>query len=199
MGILLGTRTTPVIQTRQCHTIVCERLFRLDTNQIRAHELQQREEHPSGLQLVVRKRPNSEYNCHGLTFLNRRAWLSSVPNVDMILDDDHYDMIEPHNVIIGDIAIYYEMLPDMENKTIIHTGVVVGQPEELQLSLNTQLSVYSTTELERKFPWVLSKWGSWGEYIHRANYGPYMNRKPSKIKGEQDSYIIRYMREGKND
>lgn len=124
-----------------------------------------REKYPEGLQSTLRKEPTGMYNCHGLTFTSRRGFLGEEQDVDLILGDDEYHNVELGAVCPGDIILYYEQ------NELQHSGIVVA-----------------VSQNERpRIPWIMSKWGTLGEYIHRYNYCPY------------DCQDVRYMREGRND
>jgi hypothetical protein len=123
--------------------------------------------------IIERRGPTNAYNCHGLTFLSRRAWFEEPPGPDdqplrMVLEEDGYREIERTDVKPGDIAVWEQ------SGLIVHTGVVVWMPEELgQTHLTT--------------PWVVSKWGEWSEYLHRSNNNPF------------PMATCRFMREGHDD
>jgi hypothetical protein len=117
-----------------------------------------------------RKRPTSSYNCHGLTFLSRRGHIDADDEIDKILaDDDYEEVTDRENVLPGDVILYGLRAGDYQ-----HSGIVVGVPEK-----NTK-EVWS--------PFVLSKWGRFGEYIHRHIDVPLSYGK-----------CLGFWREGKND
>jgi len=106
--------------------------------------------------VVERRPPTCQYNCHGLTFANRRTGIYNPPDVDTILKDDGLRRIRlSEEVQVGDVAVY------SDGTEVTHTGIVVeviqGEPEG------------STLRAVK----LLSKWGGSGEYIHLANEGPY--------------------------
>ena len=92
--------------------------------------------------------PSNSYNCHGLTFASRRAWVDSTNDMSVndILDDDIYKKVEMEDVLPGDIAIYINELGATD-----HSGIVVVKP--------------TTDTLNR--PVIVSKWGRLSEMIHR--------------------------------
>lgn len=97
-----------------------------------------------------RSEPTGLYNCHGLTFANRRCFVEIAKQVLMILEDDDYQEIEIRNVLPGDIIVYYS------DGDVEHSGIVI-QKAEAPLFI----------------PLVFSKWSCHAEFIHYANYCPY--------------------------
>ena len=93
------------------------------------------------------------YNCHGLVFGSRRTWIEDASEVDKILREDGYLKVLERDIKLGDILIY----KDADNGDVSHSAVVVEMP----------------TAADYGIPRVLSKWSSYCEIIHRANYGPY--------------------------
>lgn len=92
------------------------------------------------------------FNCHGLTFASRRTSIHDEEDVRRLLDnEDDYTEIDIRSVLPGDIAVYYGA-----NYTIPHTGIVISMPRQDDLHI----------------PWVVSKWGHFREYMHRANKLP---------------------------
>lgn len=95
------------------------------------------------------------YNCHGLTFASRRAWVYRGRDLQRILADDQYAEVELPSVLAGDIVIYRGDDGDFN-----HSGIVVEAGGDLIV------------------PLVCSKWAHAGEYIHAlrdcpAVYGPH--------------------------
>ena len=102
----------------------------------------------------LRRPPTGQYNCHGLTFANRRTGIHAPRDVEHILEDDGYRKITLSEVGIGDLAVCYN------GDEVSHTGVVV-EVREGEGILNLRAAR------------LLSKWGSCGEYFHMATEGPY--------------------------
>jgi hypothetical protein len=92
--------------------------------------------------------PCRTFNCHGLTFGSRRAWIHDPVDVQRILDDDGYVEMQRHKVMPGDIAIF------RNDGTIDHSGIVVEVQEIMG-------------------PRILSKWAALHEVIHYPYEGPY--------------------------
>jgi hypothetical protein len=102
----------------------------------------------------LRRSPTGQYNCHGLTFANRRTGIHSPEEVKKVLHDDGYRQIGWAHVEVGDLATYYDA------GEIAHTGIVVRVERSGDL-------------IRGQAVWIMSKWGQAGEYIHPAKHGPY--------------------------
>jgi hypothetical protein len=100
---------------------------------------------------IFKSGPSSIYNCHGMTFANRRTGIYEVGIISKILVDDCYVEIRKEDVLPGDIVLYYSSDGDIE-----HSGIVTESPKE---SLN--------------IPFVVSKWGEAFEVIHSLYICPY--------------------------
>lgn len=156
-----------VIQTRAGNNITCEPGFQITEEDRQFYERLQQGKFPVGNRLTsVRKRPTGVYNCHGMTFLSRRALLIEDEAVEQILRDDTYYDVDQREVCPGDIILYFDT-----NGALEHSGVVVHVPKDEGIIC----------------PWVLSKWGNGGEYVHRYDYCLYNWRD------------VRYKREGHHD
>lgn len=101
--------------------------------------------------ITRRSRPTALYNCHGMALACRRTAIDEPSVVAMILREDNYSQISQSDVLPGDLMVYYGEDGDAE-----HSAIVVSKPDP-------DLGV----------PWVVSKWGKSGEYVHRANQCPY--------------------------
>lgn len=97
-----------------------------------------------------RTEPTGLYNCHGLTFANKRCFVDEPDQVLMILNDDEYKEVDIKAVLPGDIIIYFS------DGDVEHSGVVIEEPI-------SPLYV----------PKVVSKWSCHAEFIHFANDCPY--------------------------
>ena len=104
---------------------------------------------------LERRPPTGQYNCHGMTFANRRTGIYDPKDVLTILEDDGYRKIRLSEAEIGDVVVY------LDGGEISHTGLVIeigrGFPEGSSLRAAK----------------VLSKWGQAGEYLHPSREGPY--------------------------
>jgi hypothetical protein len=146
-----------VIQTRTGNSINCEPsrlpMSPQETERCqREFEEQIKPKLPFRLEIQERRGPTLDYNCHGLTFVLRRAWLEENSSIEMVLTDDGYREIRTDQVLPGDIVIYRDNSGHIE-----HSGVVVWVDGQGDL----------------RVPWIVSKWGRGGEYIHRYNNSPY--------------------------
>ncbi len=94
------------------------------------------------------------YNCHGLTFADRRTFITKDSAIQTILRDDGYEQIIERDLLEGDIILYMN-----KENGIIHSGVVIEKPGKIKAG--------------PIFPRVVSKWGSYWEFIHWANRCPY--------------------------
>ncbi|MBI3945524.1 MAG: hypothetical protein HY321_06380 [Armatimonadetes bacterium] len=94
----------------------------------------------------LRREASARYNCHGMTFANRRTNIVHDADVHQVLTDDRYAEIRPDEVKPGDIVVYYD-----ERGGITHTGVVM---------------FIRRGPAGGTIPFVLSKWARHGEYLH---------------------------------
>lgn len=95
------------------------------------------------------------YNCLGLVFASRRTWVDDA-TLDRILEDDEYRPVTNEaDLLPGDIAIYREPGTDVFS----HIGMIT----------RIDPSPMDTTE---KIVWVLSQFGSGGEWIHPVDQVP---------------------------
>jgi hypothetical protein len=83
------------------------------------------------------------YNCVGMVFTSRRAWID-IEHIDQILKTDGYRQIQRNGVLIGDVVVY------KFNNKAAHVGSIC----------TTQL-IGNTLNID-----VLSKWGDGPEFIH---------------------------------
>lgn len=102
----------------------------------------------------VRHGCDAGYNCHGMVFASRRAWVDRPETVDQILHEDGYRPVELKDVMAGDVVVYREV-----NGDAAHSGIVVEAP--IQRGVYVQVMK------------VWSKWGSGNEVIHPVTACPY--------------------------
>lgn len=97
----------------------------------------------------LRTQPTGLFNCHGLSFASRRTCISDKSAISQIIKDDGYQQVAPHDVLPGDVILYFV------DGGAEHSGIVVqgGMAPGMML--------------------VLSKWGTNGEFIHGAYNSPY--------------------------
>ena len=90
------------------------------------------------------------YNCVGLIFASRRAWIE-IDELNQILAEDNYRPITFDEICCGDIVIY------SKNKRRIHVGVVTSV-QRIGREINSVK--------------VLSKWGRSAEVEHDISIVP---------------------------
>jgi hypothetical protein len=113
-----------------------------------------------------RRGPTHDYNCHGLTFLCRRAWFDEEQDaLGMVLADDGYVEVKEHEVQPGDIVVYRGI-----NRKIEHTGIVVWMEKKP----------------DRFDIWIVSKWSMYGEYVHTVDNSPYAGRPHYMREGQHE-------------
>jgi uncharacterized protein YfaT (DUF1175 family) len=98
----------------------------------------------------IRSNPNPRYNCHGLTFGSRRSAVGD-HSIAMILEHDGYQELPIAQARPGDVILYFG-----EQGDVHHSGIVVSNP----------VGFFG-------IPYVVSKWGKGGEFLHSANNSPY--------------------------
>jgi len=103
----------------------------------------------------LRRPPCGQYNCHGLTFANRRTGIHDPDAVSTILADDGFREIRLSDVQCGDLVVY------LDGGEISHTGVVLEVKEGVPAD-----SMLRAVK-------IISKWGNAAEYVHMATDGPY--------------------------
>lgn len=119
---------------------------------------------------------DSTYNCVGMVFAFRRAWVNN-EYVPQLLEDDEYHEVPRDKTVPGDLIVYYAK-PD--RKVVEHVGIIVDKKRNIEAG---QWGIR-----------VLSKWGSDGEYLHcekdvPAQYGSnrvyYSERKCNLLSGRK--------------
>ena len=102
----------------------------------------------------TRTGPSPLFNCHGLTFGSRRTKITETADLFRILRDDCWEEIKPEQTMGGDVVLYLDGEGDVN-----HSGIVVWREQDLGV------------------PWICSKWGFAGEFLHMLGdvpdwYGP---------------------------
>ena len=149
-GIPTGGRRI-VVQTRQGRDV---ENYQQETLTIKDQKEQRdfSKKYPDGQGRKYRTQPDPVYNCHGMTFASRRAWIWMAQSVLDILSDDGYKpVVSWRDVLPGDILVYVG-----PNNDVQHSATVVAAGDE---------PLY--------VPIVCSKWGAGSEVIHAANACPY--------------------------
>ena len=123
----------------------------------RAEELvrKHRQDYPFA---CLRRGPTGQYNCHGMTFANRRTWIGDPQDVQKFLEDDGYRQIKASDAQEGDIVVHYDV------GEISHTGLVISVVQEDRIIGGQAVK-------------VLSKWAQGGEYLHAVTDRPYAEQK----------------------
>ena len=103
------------------------------------------------------------YDCVGMVFANRRAWID-IEHIGKILRSDDYQPVSIDDLIVGDIVVY-----TLGTKRV-HVGLVT----------RVLSSMGSVTNVR-----VLSKWGKHGEVEHRLEDVPYYLGQPSEYWSER--------------
>jgi hypothetical protein len=93
--------------------------------------------------IEVRSLSPYPYNCVGMIFASRRAWLE-IDYIYDILREDGYHKIEQHEVMVGDVVLY------KDEGDPSHVALVVAV-ERLGQTVNVR---------------VISKWGLDPEFLH---------------------------------
>lgn len=102
-------------------------------------------------EIQMRRAATARYNCYGLAFASRRAWVQ-LESVRHVLQDDGYRRLSAgEGPLAGDIVLYWS------EGTIEHVGVII------------QIEVIGNTVL----PKVMSKWGPGPEYLHSVMRTPF--------------------------
>ena len=156
-------RPSITIQTRQGNSIPYEHGYELPQVNIDKFLGAFGRKYPNPRTVSLRKMPTGLYNCHGMTFFCRRGRVIDDAAISLVLQDDGFSEVAPDKVLAGDVILYLTHDNDIDHSGIVayvDTGMVV-------------------------VPWVLSKWGDAGEYLHRFNVCPYYEANPR----------VRYMRE----
>ena len=104
---------------------------------------------------IPRTEFNPFYDCHGLTFANRRTSIDETTEINKILHHDNYELVDMSRVLEGDIVLYKDETGDIK-----HSGIVV--------KISRESPIYPLIH-------VVSKWGKYKEFIHRLHDCPYPN------------------------
>ena len=103
------------------------------------------------------------YDCVGMIFANRRAWID-IEHIGKILQSDDYQPVSIDDLFVGDVVVY------TLDKKRVHVGLVSSVSPSMGSVRNIR---------------VLSKWGKHGEVEHRLEDVPYYLGKPSEYWSER--------------
>lgn len=107
--------------------------------------------------LVLRSVDNFPYNCVGMIFASRRAFID-IDEIYSLLREDGYTRIESHAVVEGDIVLYkYANKPT--HVALIISAERVGRTPSIR---------------------VISKWGLDAEFIHFEHDVPELFGEPAE-------------------
>ncbi len=157
------------IPNYQEHSIV-------DFGDAQAQRAKFRKEFPDALPRTTE--PTSIYNCHGFVFAAGRTGIDSSRDVRMILSDDGYVKMEPDRALPGDVVLYVSPTGDVEHSAVL---------------------VQTADQTITRFPYVVSKWGNFTEYVHAISNCPYdathieywrLGRRPIPQETEPDKCLI---------
>ena len=109
------------------------------------------------------------YNCVGMIFASRRAWIEP-DELKLIFCDDKYRKITKDQLECGDIVIY------TKGNERTHVGLVTS---------------VQRTDGEKGPIWVLSKWGMNAEIVHRFDVVPAKYGRPSEYWSERVHSVIK--------
>jgi len=117
----------------------------------------------AGSNLKIRSVSPYMYNCVGMIFANRRAWID-IEQIYDILREDGYNKIPLERVVTGDLVLYtFSNMPShIGLVTIVHSPL--GQIPSIR---------------------VLSKWGKDGEIEHHSEDVPSYCGRPSSYWSEK--------------
>ena len=146
--MILNRRDSIVVQTSKGNDILNSR-DEVNDSPFFKHSIESLKQKFSNL--TFKSEPSSTYNCHGMTFANRRTNIFEISEIGKILNDDRYIHVNLKEVLPGDIALYYSEDGDIE-----HSAIVIQKPDN---DLNVAF--------------VISKWGSLHEVIHPIYICPY--------------------------
>ena len=108
------------------------------------------------------------YDCVGMVFANRRAWID-VEHLGQILTEDGYRQVPIEELHAGDVVVY------TLDKRRVHVGLVTCVSPRLGSISNIR---------------VLSKWGKVGEVEHGLTDVPYYLGEPTEYWSERVPHDI---------
>ena len=124
--------------------------------------------------LTIRSVSAHLYNCVGMVFANRRAWIDVV-FLRQILSHDGYHQVEVEELHVGDVVVY-----TLDNSPV-HVGLITCVYPKLGSITNIR---------------VLSKWGKDGEVEHGLSDVPSRLGQPSEYWSERTPHDNRQLLRG---
>ncbi len=149
MSILEPTAPAIALQTARGNPVDNIQLQEISISELNLGEDLERK---FSLGALPRTGPTPRYNCHGLTFANRRTCITEDDAVALILSDDDYIEVPREEVMQGDVIVYYN-----DKGAYYHSGIVLTKPAPDNMWV----------------PRVCSKWGKGRELVHAGNHSPY--------------------------
>lgn len=111
-----------------------------------------------GLGLKLRSLSTYPYNCVGMVFASRRAWIE-IEHVYKIMEDDGYEKIARNEVAQGDVVLYKDHQGEPSHIALVVMVQVLGRTPNIQ---------------------VISKWGKEAEFIHYVENVPDLLGSPAE-------------------
>lgn len=108
------------------------------------------------------------YNCVGMIFASRRAWIETNYLYELLRQDD-YNRVTEREIVPGDLVVY------TYNEVPTHVGLIMS-------IRRVGANLESLT--------VLSKWGKEAEILHQADVVPESYGKPSEFWSERVRNVI---------
>ncbi len=118
--------------------------------------------------LRIRSVSEHLYDCVGMIFSNRRAWIN-INHIHQLLTEDGYATITLDQLAVGDVVVYR----------------LDGRPIHVGLVTYVHPSVGNIANIR-----VLSKWGKFGEVEHRMDDVPDLCGEPSEFWSEKAPHDI---------
>ena len=119
--------------------------------------------------IAIRSSSAFMYNCVGMIFASRRAWIETVHLYELLRQDGYY-RVTKRDIFPGDIVVY------TNNVVPTHVGLITT------ISRNG-------ADLENLT--VLSKWGKEAEILHQIDVVPESYGKPTEFWSERVGNVIR--------
>ena len=103
------------------------------------------------------------YNCVGMVFASRRAWIET-NHLYELLRQDGYNRVAERDIVPGDVVLYTKNVVPIHVGLVIYIGRVASNLEDLI---------------------VLSKWGKEAEILHQVDVVPEAYGKPTEFWSER--------------
>lgn len=111
----------------------------------------------------IRSVSDHMYNCVGMIFASRRAWIET-EHLYELLRQDGYNKVHEREIVPGDLVVY------TNNEVPTHVGLIMT-------------TLRGSSNLE---DWIiLSKWGKEAEILHAVEVVPELYGKPTEFWSER--------------